>query len=123
MSIGDYYETKLLGSLKNESAAVAEVWVKLHKAEDPGETGTTEPATETKRKKVTWAAAAEGKIKNSAKLEWTEVSTTETYKGISLWDAEVAGNHLWSGKLTAAKSVEEKDTFIIPVEGLVVELA
>lgn len=121
MSVSNYFETKLVASLKNESAAVAEVYVKLHKG-DPGEEGTSEAAGETTRKKVTWAAAASGVIKNSAAIEWTSVSTSETYKYVSLWDAAAAGNCLWSGALETEKAVSSGDTFKIAAEGLSVSL-
>lgn len=121
MSVSNYYETKLVAGLKNESAAVAEVFVKLHKG-DPGEEGTSEAAGETTRKKVTWKAASGGSIKNEAALEWTSVSTSETYKYVSLWDASTAGNCLWSGALEAEKAVSSGDTFKIAAEGLVVSI-
>lgn len=121
MSVSNYFESKLVASLKNESAAVAEVFVKLHTG-DPGEEGTSNAATETTRKKVTWAAASSGTIKNSAALEWTSVSTSETYKFVSLWDASTAGNCLWSGALEAEKAVSSGDTFKIAAEGLSVSV-
>jgi hypothetical protein len=120
-SISDFFETSLLKALKNESPAVTEVWVKLHKG-DPGEAGTSNAAGETTRKKATFAAPSGGQIKTSAKLEWTNVSTTETYSHVSLWDAETAGNCLWTGALSASKSVETGDTFIIASENLTLSL-
>lgn len=120
-SISDFFETQLLKSLKNESAAVSEVWVKLHKG-DPGEAGTSNAASETTRKKATFSAPSSGQIKTSAKLEWTNVSTNETYSHVSLWDAETSGNNLWNGALSASKAVETGDTFIIPSEGLTLSL-
>src|SRR4051794_14761516 len=121
MSISNYYETKLLDSLGNSSAAVAEVFVKLHTG-DPGEEGTANAAAETTRKKVTWAAAASGVKKNSAALKWEAVTTTETYKYVSLWDASAAGNPLWSGPLTAEKAMTAGDNAEIKAEELSVSL-
>lgn len=121
MSIANYFETQLLKALKNESPAVEKVYVKLHTG-DPGEEATANAAGETTRKQVTWAAPASGVIKNSAALEWTNVSTSETYKYISLWDASTAGNALWSGALEAEKAVSAGDTFKIAAEGLSVSL-
>jgi len=121
MTIANFFETKLVASLKNESAAVAEVFVKLHTG-DPGEEGTSNAAAETTRKKVTWAAAASGVIKNSAALKWEAVSTTETIKYVSLWDAAAAGNPLWSGALTAEKALTAGDNLEIKAEELSVSL-
>lgn len=121
MSIANYMETLLLKSLKNESAAVAEVFAKLHTG-DPGEEGTANAATETTRKKITWKAAASGVIKNEVALKWEAVSTTETYKYLSLWDAAAAGNPLWSGALTAEKAMSSGDNFEIKAEELSVSL-
>lgn len=121
MSIANYFETQLLKALKNESPAVAEVFVKLHKG-DPGEDCTAEAAGETTRKKVTWAAPASSSIKNSAGIEWTNVSTSETYTHVSLWDAAAAGNALWSGALEASKAVSAGDTFVLKAEQLSVSL-
>lgn len=121
MSVSNYYETKLVASLKNESAAVAEVFVKLHTG-DPGEECTSNAAGETTRKKVTWKAASAGTIKNETAIEWTSVSTSETYKYVSLWDASSAGNALWSGALETEKAVSSGDTFKLSAEGLAVSI-
>ena len=120
-NIATYYRTVLLKALKNESPAVAAVYVKLHTSE-PGLEGTANAAGETTRKAVTWAAPSGGAIKNSAAMEWTSVSTSETYKGVSLWDASTAGNCLIVGPLEAEKTVSAGDTFKIAVEGLAVSL-
>lgn len=120
MSISDYFEKRLLKALKNETSAVAEVFVKLHKG-DPGEAGTENAATEATRKKVaSWTG--ENPLKSNAAVEWINVSTTEEYSHISLWDAESAGNCLWSGALTAKKAVSAGDNFILAKEALEVSL-
>lgn len=121
MTIANFYETALLKSLKNESAAVAEVFAKLHTG-DPGEEGTSNPAAEATRKKITWASPASGVIKNSAALKWEGVSTTETIKYISLWDASTSGNPLWSGPLTAEKALTAGDNLEVKAEELSVSL-
>jgi hypothetical protein len=121
VSIANYFETQLLKALKNESPAVATVYAKLHTG-DPGEEATSNAAGETTRKSITWAAPSSGVIKNSAALEWTAVSTSETIKYVSLWDASTAGNALWSGALEAEKAVSAGDTLKIAAEGLSVSL-
>ena len=112
MSISNYAENKLLETLSNTSFAVANSYVKLHTG-DPGETGTANAATETTRKVASWAAASGGSMATSATLEWTNVSTTETYSHWSLWDNLTAGNCLWTGALSSSAAVTAGDTFQI----------
>lgn len=95
-----------------------EVWVKLHLG-DPGSAGTSNAAAETTRKQVTFGAAASGRaISNTAAVEWTNVSTTETYTHISLWSASAAGNFLGRDDLSSSAAVTAGDTFRIPVGDL-----
>jgi hypothetical protein len=112
MSISNYAENKLLDTLGNTSFAVTTAYVKLHTG-DPGETGTSNAATEATRKAVSWSAAASGSKASSATLSWTNVSTTETYSHWSMWDASTAGNCLWTGALATSASVTAGDTFEI----------
>ena len=103
---------------RNTSYANAAVWVKLHIG-DPGADGTGNPAAETTRKQATFgSAAATGSISNTAVVEWTNVSTTETYSHISLWTASTAGTFLGSDDLSATAAVTAGDTFRIPVGDL-----
>lgn len=120
MTLTNAQEENLIKSLKNEAPTKYEkVWVKLHTG-DPGEEGTANAATETNRKSVTLTGT--NPLKNNAAAEWPAVSTSETYKFISLWSAESAGTALWSGSLEAEKAVSAGDTFIIAKEALSVEL-
>jgi hypothetical protein len=89
---------------------------------DPGETGASNPAVETTRKALSCATAASGACVSDADLTWTNVSTTETYSYISIWDASTSGNCLWSGALTTPKAVTAGDTFTIPSGQLTVSL-
>lgn len=123
MSISDYLEDKILDkAMRNVDFTAAAVWVKLHLG-DPGEDGTGNPAVETARQQATFGAAASGGIiSNTALIEWLSVAASETYSDVSLWDASVAGNHLWYGSLTASKTVNAGDTFRIPIGDLDVSL-
>lgn len=122
MSISNYAESALLDALfNNTSLAVAARYVKLHTG-DPGENGTASAAGETTRKSVTGAAAVSGTFTSVNDLIWTNVSTSETYSHISLWDHVSAGNCLWTGALSASKAVNAGDTFTIVTAGLVVSL-
>jgi len=112
MSISNYAELALLNTLRNTSFAVTAVYLKLHTG-DPGEAGTSNAATEATRKAVTFSAASSGSMTSSATVEWTNVSTTETYSHWSLWDASTSGNCLWSGALATTAAVTAGDTFQI----------
>jgi len=122
MSISNYAENALLDALFNNTALQkAARYVKLHTG-DPGEVGTANAATETTRKSVTGAAASGGVFTSVNDLQWTNVAATETYSHISIWDDPTAGNCLWTGALTASKSVNAGDTFTLPTGQLTVSL-
>ena len=114
MSISNYAELKLLEHITGKTAysMPATVYLKLHTG-DPGEDCTSNAATEATRKSTSWAAAASGAIATSATVEWTNVSTTETYSHWSMWDALTSGNPLWNGALSASAAVTAGDTFQI----------
>jgi len=112
MSISNYAELALLNTLRNTSFAVAATYVKLHTG-DAGEAGTTNAATETTRKAISFSAASSGSMASSATVEWTNVAATETYSHWSLWDASTAGNCLWTGALSSSAAVTAGDTFQI----------
>lgn len=127
MSISNYIETKVMDALFNNvspaAIQLASRYIKLHTG-DPGEDGTANAAGETTRKSITGAASANGVFTSANDLIWTNVSTTETYAYVSLWDAvgPAGGNCLWSGALTASKAVVAGDTFTIPTGSLTVTL-
>ena|SRR5688500_17863187 len=100
------------------SYSEAEVWVQLHLG-DPGSAGTSNPAGETDRVQGTFGAAASGRaISNTVAIEWTNVSNTETYTWVSLWDASVAGNFLGRDDLSSPAAVTAGDTFRLPIGDL-----
>lgn len=106
MSVSNYGEDQLLGTVPST------VYVKLHLG-DPGEAGTSNAATETTRQSATLGASSSGTRTASALPTWTNVSTSETYSHISLWDNVSAGNCWWTGALTASKAVTAGDTFTL----------
>lgn len=129
MSISNYLEEAWLKTLRGGGngtnfTAPASVYVKLHTG-DPGEDGTSNAAGETTRKAATFAAPANpgGTMDSNADVSWTNVSTSETYSHISLWDASSNGNCLYTGALTASKAVNSGDTFTIPSGSLQLTLA
>lgn len=92
--------------------ANAACYVKLHTG-DPGSAGTNNAATETTRKAATFAAASSGALTNSGNIDWTNVSTTETYTWISLWTASSGGTFIGSDDLSASAAMTAGDTFRI----------
>ena len=90
------------------------VWIKLHTG-DPGEAGTANAATETTRVQASFAAASGGSISTNADLDWTSVSTTETYSHVTMLDTvgPAGGNVLAKAALTASKAVTAGDDFKI----------
>lgn len=120
MSISNYLENAYLDTLRNQSLAVAAVYVKLHTG-DPGEAGTSNAATETTRKLISFSAASGGSMSSSATVEWTNVAATETYTHFSLWDSLTTGNCLWSGALGSSAAVTAGDTFQITALSLTLD--
>jgi hypothetical protein len=99
------------------------VYVQLHVGA-PGAAGTSNVAGETTRVNATSAfgtAASGGTITNTAELDWTNVTTAETYSHISLWTASTAGNFIASGSITA-NAVAVGDNFSIPIGDLTISL-
>lgn len=79
-------------------------YVKLHLGA-PGTSATSNPAVETTRQSATFSAASGGATSNSAQIQWTSVSATETYTHYSIWDASTGGNPLFVGYLTASAPI------------------
>lgn len=103
---------------RNVSYANAAVYVKLHTG-DPGGAGTSNAAANTTRQQATFGSAASaGAISNTAVVEWTNVSNTETYSHISLWTASSGGTFLGSDDLSSTAAVTAGDTFRIPIGDL-----
>lgn len=96
-------------------------WVKLHVG-DPGAAGTSNVATETTRKQVTWGSASNASKSNSADLVWTSVAGSEDFTHFSLWTASSAGSFGGSGVITA-NAVTAADTFTIPSGSLTLGLS
>jgi len=87
-------------------------YVKLHTA-DPGSAGTTAASSFAgTRPAVTWAAAAAGSKASNSTPSWTSWAGTngEVVTHISVWDANTAGNFLFSAALSASKTINTGDT-------------
>lgn len=117
MSASNYLENAFANALRGGGngtsfTAPSAVYAKLHTG-DPGEDGTSNAAGNTSRQAVEFGAASGGVISLTNTPSWTNVSTTETYSYVSLWDNSTAGNCLGSGALTAGVSVTAGDTFTL----------
>ena len=99
----------------------AAFWVKLHIG-DPGSAGTSNAAGNTTRQQATFSAASGGSITTSADLNWTNVSTAETYSHVSFWDASTAGTFLGSDDLAVSRTVAVGDNFTILAGSLTLAL-
>lgn len=106
-----------LDTLRNTAAQFSAVYVKLHTG-DPGSAGTSNAATETTRQQATLSAASSRATTNSSAIEWTNVSTSETYTWISLWTASSGGTFLGRDDLSSSAAVTAGDTFRIPAGDL-----
>lgn len=117
MSLSNYLEDAFANALRGGGngttfTAPANVYAKLH-TDDPGEDGTSNAAGETTRQAVEFGAASGGAIALSNTPTWTNVSTSETYSHVSLWDNSTAGNCLGSGALSSPKTVTAGDSFVL----------
>jgi hypothetical protein len=104
----------------NTSFAVATVYVKLHVG-DPGANGTSNAATETTRKSVSFAAASAGSLASDADVTWTNIAGSQDATHFTAWDNVSAGNFLFSGTITA-NAYTAGDTFTISSGSLTVSL-
>lgn len=112
--LSSYLATAILDAVGNNVAlAVPQSYIKLHVG-TPGAAGTANPAVETTRKAISFAAAGAGAMSNDAAVQWTSVSGSEDYTHWTCWDDLTAGNFLFSGVVTA-NAVLTGDTFTIPV--------
>jgi hypothetical protein len=96
-------------------------YAKLHTG-DPGAAGASNAAGETTRKAVTFSAASGGAITNSAAVEWTNVSTAETYSHLSFWSAAAAGTFLGSDALAVSRTVAVGDNFTMAAGELDIDI-
>jgi hypothetical protein len=99
-----------LGNAANYTAPTAN-FIKLHTG-DPGAAGTSNAATETTRKSVSYAAASGGSMASDADITWTNISGSQDATNFSVWDDVSAGNFLYSGTITANAYVAG-DTYTI----------
>lgn len=104
----DFLENKVIDvALRNTAyTGPATVYATIHTA-DPLDTGAGNAGIT--RVAATFNAPAAGATANSALISFTGVPAG-TYSYVSLWDANAAGNMLYSGALTAPKTADAGDT-------------
>jgi hypothetical protein len=110
--------TGLIAALANELlSGTADVhdyaWFTLHIG-DPGAAGTSNPATETTRKQVTWGSPSGGSMSStSVDLVWTSISGSEDATHFSMRSASTAGTVGFTGTIVA-NPYNAGDTLTIP---------
>lgn len=119
--ISNSLANSLLDAVGNATAfSVLTPYIKLHTG-DPGSAGTSNAATETTRKLVSFAAASSGSIASDADVSWTNILGSEDATHFTVWTAIVAGTFLFSGTITANAYVAG-DTYTIASGSLTASL-
>ena len=119
--ISSYLANAWLNALGNATSfSVTTAYVKLHVG-DPGSAGTSNAATETTRKSVSFAAASNGALASDADVSWTNIAGSQDATHFTAWDNETAGNFLFSGTITG-NAYTACDTYTISSAGLTVSL-
>ena len=119
--ISAYLANAWLNALGNATSfSVTTAYVKLHVG-DPGSAGTSNAATETTRKAVSFAAASNGALASDADVTWTNIAGSQDATHFTAWDNETAGNFLFSGTITG-NAYTAGDTYTISSAGLTVSL-
>jgi hypothetical protein len=113
----------VLGLLLNGTAfaGYSVVYAQLHVGA-PGPSGTANVAGNNVRQSAgAFAAPSGGATTNSSPINWTSVSTSETYSHVSLWSAASGGTFVASGSITAG-AILAGQNFQIPAGGMSVSL-
>lgn len=113
----------ILDSLLNGTAPTTYTnpYVQLHVGE-PGAAGTANIAGETTREQAAGTfVPSGGSCTNPDAINWTSVSTAETYTYVSLWSLATGGTFIASGTITA-NAVEVGDNFSIPIGDMTIEM-
>lgn len=113
-ALSNYAENALLDHVFGGAAwtAPANTYVKLHTG-DPGEDCAGNPAAETTRKVLSWAAASGLSIATNAAVSWDPYGAAEAVSHYSIWDDLTAGNPLAYGALDQTFNLNNGDQFSI----------
>lgn len=119
--ISAYLANAWLDALGNATSfSVTTAYVKLHVG-DPGANGTSNAATETTRKAVSFAAASNGALASDADVTWTNIAGSQDATHFTAWDNATTGNFLFSGTITG-NAYTAGDTYTISSGALTVSL-
>jgi hypothetical protein len=119
--ISAYLANAWLDALGNATSfSVTTPYVKLHVG-DPGANGTSNPATETTRKSVSFGASSAGSLASDADVVWTNIAGSQDATHFTAWDNLTTGNFLFSGTITG-NAYTAGDTYTISSAGLTVSL-
>jgi len=119
--ISAYLANAWMNALGNATAfSVTTPYIKLHVG-DPGAAGTSNAATETTRKAVSFAAASNGALASDADVTWTNIAGSQDATHFTAWDNATTGNFLFSGTITG-NAYTAGDTYTISSGGLTVSL-
>lgn len=119
--ISSYLANAWLNALGNATSfSVTTAYVKLHVG-DPGSAGTSNAATETTRKAVSFAAASNGALASDADVTWTNIAGSQDATHFTAWDNATTGNFLFSGTITG-NAYTAGDTYTISSGTLTVSL-
>jgi hypothetical protein len=119
--ISAYLANAWLDALGNATSfSVITPYVKLHVG-DPGANGTSNPATETTRKSVSFGASSAGALASDADVVWTNIAGSQDATHFTAWDNLTTGNFLFSGTITG-NAYTAGDTYTISSGGLTVSL-
>ena len=121
VGISTYLANAWMNALGNATSfSVTTPYIKLHVG-DPGGAGTSNAATETTRKSVSFASASNGALASDADVSWTNIAGSQDATHFTAWDNETAGNFLFSGTITG-NAYTAGDTYTISSTGLTVSL-
>lgn len=113
----------LLASILNGTAftTYTNPYVQLHTG-DPGAAGTANVAGESTREQALGTfVVSGGSTTNPDAVNWTSVTTAETYSYVTLWSASTGGTFLASGTITA-NAVAVGDNFSIPIGDMTISM-
>jgi hypothetical protein len=126
--LSDYLENKILNLVLKNTAYTAptSVYVSLHTA-DPTDAGSGAEVTTTGtayvRQAATFGTVANGSVTNSADILYPVATANYgTVTHLAIWDAQSAGNMLFSGALSASKIINSGDQFKIASGNLTITL-
>lgn len=89
---------------------------------DPGAAGTSNIATETTRKAVTFSAASGGVMTNSVAVQWTNIAGSQDATFFTIWNAASAGTFKFSGTITA-NAYTAGDTYTAAISAITLTIA